>query len=324
MLRNWSLQLLVTTRRPTLPRLATLALAAGATGLMACGSQSASNPGGFGQDATPPGTMKDAGKRDTGTTKLGSTDSGGTCGQKGSDQKGCPCTVGQTVTCYGGPAGTLGIGDCASGTQRCQASGEFASFGPCLGEVLPSASDECVAMHVPPPKDAAPPPPKDAGVPPPDANPIEVVVGTPCTPGQTEMGPGSYPCSGSITECGCGTTCTCTCDDAGTPSTMTSVYFCDSGGVWDQFPAGTCEASTCTSCMQTNCASIVAMGGAGTACEMGLQQALNWLAACGPDRASIFQTFGAACTAAGQSGLLEQIEICKDTSCTGTGVCSFW
>lgn len=40
-----------------------------------------------------------------------------------------------TQTCYGGPAGTAGVGTCVSGTRTCA----FGAFGACIGEVQPEA-----------------------------------------------------------------------------------------------------------------------------------------------------------------------------------------
>jgi hypothetical protein len=50
------------------------------------------------------------------------------------------CSPGATVSCYGGPHGTAGVGTCQSGTQTCNADGT--AFGPCVGEVTP-ASETC-------------------------------------------------------------------------------------------------------------------------------------------------------------------------------------
>jgi hypothetical protein len=47
---------------------------------------------------------------------------------------GLECAPGQTQNCYTGPAGTLGVGICAAGTQTCTAEGRW---GECTGEVLP-------------------------------------------------------------------------------------------------------------------------------------------------------------------------------------------
>jgi len=44
------------------------------------------------------------------------------------------CTVGETRSCYTGPAQTAGVGVCQQGTQTCAAGG----WGACIGEVLPS------------------------------------------------------------------------------------------------------------------------------------------------------------------------------------------
>ena len=45
------------------------------------------------------------------------------------------CTPGATAPCYGGPAGTAGIGTCVEGTQTCNANGT--AFGSCVGQVVP-------------------------------------------------------------------------------------------------------------------------------------------------------------------------------------------
>ncbi len=50
------------------------------------------------------------------------------------------CSPGATASCYGGPAGTAGVGACHEGTQTCNANGT--AFGPCVGEVLP-AGETC-------------------------------------------------------------------------------------------------------------------------------------------------------------------------------------
>ncbi|MFN9812316.1 MAG: MopE-related protein [Deltaproteobacteria bacterium] len=52
--------------------------------------------------------------------------------------EGCACTIGETRSCYGGPPGTLGVGVCRGGTQRCSDAG----WGACEGAVLPS-SERC-------------------------------------------------------------------------------------------------------------------------------------------------------------------------------------
>lgn len=44
------------------------------------------------------------------------------------------CKGDATVSCYAGPAGTLGVGVCKGGIQSCV----LGSWGPCVGQVLPS------------------------------------------------------------------------------------------------------------------------------------------------------------------------------------------
>ena len=52
----------------------------------------------------------------------------------------CACTPGDMMTCYSGPPGTQGVGACAPGTSKCDASGT--AWGPCSGETIP-AFDSC-------------------------------------------------------------------------------------------------------------------------------------------------------------------------------------
>ncbi|MFO0589497.1 MAG: hypothetical protein U0441_18310 [Polyangiaceae bacterium] len=56
-------------------------------------------------------------------------------GQVNESGPGCVCVPGTIQTCYDGPAGTLGVGICAAGTQTCAADG--LSWGACAGQVLP-------------------------------------------------------------------------------------------------------------------------------------------------------------------------------------------
>ncbi len=50
---------------------------------------------------------------------------------------GCVCVPGAMVTCYTGPAGTVGVGLCEGGTALCNALGT--GIGACDGQTLPSA-----------------------------------------------------------------------------------------------------------------------------------------------------------------------------------------
>jgi hypothetical protein len=58
----------------------------------------------------------------------------------GQINEGCVCTPFSTRSCYGGPAGTQGIGACKAGTQTCNAGGS--AWGACTGEVDP-ATESC-------------------------------------------------------------------------------------------------------------------------------------------------------------------------------------
>ena len=54
----------------------------------------------------------------------------------GTVDEGCGCDpVGSTRECFGGPAGTAGVGVCAKGVQECRAAG----WGACVGEIRPGA-----------------------------------------------------------------------------------------------------------------------------------------------------------------------------------------
>ena len=60
-----------------------------------------------------------------------------TCNNRDDD---CDGTIdGILQTCYGGPAGTMGVGICQGGTQQCTNG----NFGVCNGEVRPRTTDDC-------------------------------------------------------------------------------------------------------------------------------------------------------------------------------------
>ncbi|MBK9259961.1 MAG: hypothetical protein IPM54_09015 [Polyangiaceae bacterium] len=61
------------------------------------------------------------------------------------------CTPFSTRSCYSGPAGTIGVGVCKSGTETCNAAGS--AWGPCTGQTTPSTEscknnldDDCDAQ----------------------------------------------------------------------------------------------------------------------------------------------------------------------------------
>jgi hypothetical protein len=49
----------------------------------------------------------------------------------------CGCAAGDEEVCYTGPDGTSNQGVCAAGTRVCEFQGEFGTWGPCVGEVVP-------------------------------------------------------------------------------------------------------------------------------------------------------------------------------------------
>ena len=55
------------------------------------------------------------------------------CGDQRTDTYECRCTEGQSQSCYTGPAGTQGVGECRAGTQSCTNY----QWGTCQSEVLP-------------------------------------------------------------------------------------------------------------------------------------------------------------------------------------------
>lgn len=56
----------------------------------------------------------------------------------GEVDEGCGCTPGSSQSCYQGPPGTSGVGECRSGAQYCVMEGEFPIWGPCMAAVLPA------------------------------------------------------------------------------------------------------------------------------------------------------------------------------------------
>ncbi|MBX3271148.1 MAG: VWA domain-containing protein [Sandaracinaceae bacterium] len=53
--------------------------------------------------------------------------------------EGCECVLGTERACYGGPADTLGVGECRAGVQLCEGVDDASSWGACAGAVLPRA-----------------------------------------------------------------------------------------------------------------------------------------------------------------------------------------
>ncbi|WP_437290191.1 hypothetical protein [Sorangium sp. So ce406] len=90
------------------------------------GDGGAPGPGGDGGAPGPGGGPGTGGAPDTG----GGSSSTGGGGSPGT------CVPGSVVACYTGPAGTNGVGRCASGTQTCRPDGF--GYSPCTGEVTPA------------------------------------------------------------------------------------------------------------------------------------------------------------------------------------------
>jgi len=60
----------------------------------------------------------------------------------GMTNEGCVCNPGDSRTCYTGPAGTSGVGQCKSGTETCYMSGSSPFWGACTGQATPT-SEAC-------------------------------------------------------------------------------------------------------------------------------------------------------------------------------------
>ncbi|WAS92780.1 hypothetical protein [Nannocystis punicea] len=98
--------------------------------LSACGND-AVDPTAGGATSTSTGMSTTTGAVVTLTTSL-VTEPGGSSGDEGT------CLNDQTRSCYGGPAGTEGVGLCRAGVETCD---WFGRWGPCVGEVTPQQQD---------------------------------------------------------------------------------------------------------------------------------------------------------------------------------------
>ncbi len=88
-------------------------------------------------------SARDAGAQDLRTPPDGAnTDDGGatmSCLPDEADQTGCSCTAGTMRPCYPSSAdpATRNVGSCKDGTQSCDGTSEFDSYGACTGAVTP-------------------------------------------------------------------------------------------------------------------------------------------------------------------------------------------
>lgn len=99
--------------------------------MAACGGTGdTQGTGGNATHSTGTGTGTGGGMGGSGAS--GSNSSSGQTGGGGNAQS---CTPNESVSCYSGPFGTDGVGDCKAGTKTCNAEGT--GFGPCTGEVVP-------------------------------------------------------------------------------------------------------------------------------------------------------------------------------------------
>ena len=106
------------------------------------GSAPPGSPPGFGDGSTPPGDGGPALGEAGIPGDAGEGEGGQDCTSTSIDQQGCSCdTVGAMQPCYPGPAGTENKGSCHAGTQTCNSSGEFGTWGACTGSVVPTTED---------------------------------------------------------------------------------------------------------------------------------------------------------------------------------------
>ncbi|MDX2055898.1 MAG: MopE-related protein [Polyangiaceae bacterium] len=89
--------------------------------------------GGFGLGGSVAGGAAGSGGRGGQGSVMGGT--AGQAGFGGMVLEG-PCTPGEQITCFDGPAQTLGVAPCKNGHRTCLASG--LGFGACQGQVLPT------------------------------------------------------------------------------------------------------------------------------------------------------------------------------------------
>ena len=109
------------------------------TGETTSGSGTGGMTSGSGGMNSGTGGMTGTGGRSSSSSSGGTTSSAGGMGGAGGSTGagGMICIPGNDLTCYTGPAGTKGVGQCQPGHQVCNAQGT--GYGPCVGEVLPQA-----------------------------------------------------------------------------------------------------------------------------------------------------------------------------------------
>ena len=117
------------------------------------GGAAVAGTGGIGIGATGSGASG-SGATGSGATGSGATGGGSggasaeTCNdgqddnQNGLVDEGCTCAPNATQPCWSGPQERRHVGQCKDGVQACQTSGEFSTWGLCVGEVLPAPEIE--------------------------------------------------------------------------------------------------------------------------------------------------------------------------------------
>lgn len=113
------------------PRLAAISLLFGVLAAFGCGEEESITETTLGAGG--------GGGSTSGGQGGGASGSGGGSSDGGSGGGAASCVPLATEVCYGGPAGTEGVGLCKGGTRTCNAEGT--GFGPCEGAVVPSPED---------------------------------------------------------------------------------------------------------------------------------------------------------------------------------------
>jgi len=277
-----------------------------------------------------------AGLGGAGGTTLGSASGGGSnaseiCGNgldddgDGAVDEDCACMPRATQKCYTGPSGKAGVGICAFGSQTCvlvsdSEVGLEGTWGPCEGSVLPQqeqcgddADSDCDGAN-----DCA-----------------ECATSGDCSGGDGNSGGAgssgdSSTGSGDMNDCnysgtfigpGPDTGIACMPGDVEYHSSAPAgcephqnILYCE-GGTYHCVYGSCCTPAGCTTCMQDHCSQIMSPN---AACNQAIQDGLEWISQCGPDRSTYFLSLQANCT----QGEVNSINTCKLLNCLPA--CSPW
>jgi hypothetical protein len=88
-----------------------------------------------------PGEAGGAGGASSSSSSSSTSTSSSSSGMGGAGGGAMLCEPGSQAPCYEGAPGTQDVGACRAGVMTCAADGQ--SYGPCEGQVMPAAMDEC-------------------------------------------------------------------------------------------------------------------------------------------------------------------------------------